>query len=147
MQCGMLHKMSISETGYVLLRIISFRMLALSNCQWNLDFGFLELNSAFRSPRFQIPEVKTSRILDCKTVSFFFSKSVKKSVKRGVRVFTRAKHASLSPVSLSVFSLVPDLLFYCSRVLEYAKIQTVLQSTRIPESVLPYMPVITSLRC
>ena len=28
----------------------------------------------------------------------------------------------LSPVSLSVFSLVPDLLFDCSRLLEYAKI-------------------------
>ena len=34
----------------------------------------------------------------------------------------------LSLVSLSVFSLVPDLLFDCSRVLEYAKIQTVLRS-------------------
>ena len=33
-----------------------------------------------------------------------------------------------SPVSLSVFSLVPDLLFDCSRLLEYAKIRTVLQS-------------------
>ena len=31
-------------------------------------------------------------------------------------------------VSLSVFSLVPDLLFDYSRVLEYAKIRTVLQS-------------------
>ena len=31
----------------------------------------------------------------------------------------------LSPVSLSVFSLVPDLLLDCSRILEYAKIQTV----------------------
>ena len=29
---------------------------------------------------------------------------------------------------LSVFSLVPDLLFDCSCVLEYAKLQTVLQS-------------------
>ena len=41
---------------------------------------------------------------------------------------TRAKRASLtrlSPVSLSVFSLVPDLFFDCSRVLEYAKIRTV----------------------
>ena len=44
-------------------------------------------------------------LLDCKTVGFF-----------------------LSPVSLSVFSLVPDLLFDFSRVLEYAKIRTVLQS-------------------
>ena len=43
--------------------------------------------------------------------------------KRTVRIF------SVSPqVSLSVFSCVPDLLFDCSRVLEYAKIRTVLQS-------------------
>ena len=48
--------------------------------------------------------------------SVFFSKSVKKSVKRAVRV------------SLSVFSLVQDLLFDYSRVLEYEKIRTVLQS-------------------
>ena len=39
-----------------------------------------------------------------------------------------AKHASL----ISVFSLVPDLLFDCSRVLEYAKIRTVLQSNEDP---------------
>ena len=31
-------------------------------------------------------------------------------------------------MSLSVFSLVPDLLFDCSRVFKYAKIRTVLQS-------------------
>ena len=30
---------------------------------------------------------------------------------------------SISPVSLSVFSLVPDLSFDCSSILEYAKIQ------------------------
>ena len=43
--------------------------------------------------------------------------------KRTVRIFI------VSPqVSLSVFSLVPDLLFDCSRVLEYAKIRAVLQS-------------------
>ena len=48
---------------------------------------------------------------------FFFSKSIKNSAKRGVR--------DLSPqVSLSVFSLVPELLFDCSRVLEYGKIRT-----------------------
>ena len=47
--------------------------------------------------------------------SVFFSKSVKKSVKRGVRVFPR----------------VPDLLFDCSCVLEYAKIRTVLQSRSV----------------
>ena len=43
--------------------------------------------------------------VDCKTVGFL-----------------------ISSVSLSVFSLVPDLLFDCSRVLEYAIIRTVLQS-------------------
>ena len=44
--------------------------------------------------------------------------------KRTVRIF------SVSPqVSLSVFSLAPDLFYDCSRVLEYAKIRTVLQST------------------
>ena len=32
----------------------------------------------------------------------------------------------LSTVSLSVFSLAPDLLFDCSSVVEYAKIRTVL---------------------
>ena len=35
-----------------------------------------------------------------------------------------------SPVLLSVFSLVPDLLLDCLRILEYAKIRTVLQSMR-----------------
>ena len=63
--------------------------------------------------------------IDCKTVDFF-SKSVKKSVKRAVKVL-RAKRVS-PQVSLSVFSLVADLLFGCSSVLEYAKIRTVLQS-------------------
>ena len=46
-------------------------------------------------------------------------KSVEKSVKRGVRVAKRTsltRPNGLSPVSLSVFSLVPDLLFDCSRV-------------------------------
>ena len=41
---------------------------------------------------------------------------------------TMAANTNLSPVSLSVFSLAPDLLFNCSRELEYAKIRTVLQS-------------------
>ena len=61
---------------------------------------------------------------------FFFSKSVKKSVKRGLRVLSakRAREKRLSPVSLSVFNLVPDLSFDCSRVLEYAKVRAVLQS-------------------
>ena len=51
--------------------------------------------------------------VDCKTVGFF----LKISKKIG-KVWCK---------SLTVFSLVPDLLFYCSRVLKYAKIWTVLQ--------------------
>ena len=46
---------------------------------------------------------------------------------------TRACEAKeKKPVSLSVFSLVPDLLFDCPRVLEYEKIRSVLQSKVIP---------------
>ena len=42
------------------------------------------------------PSVKyVPEMLDCKTVGFFFSKSVKKSVKRGVRVL-RARSAGAS---------------------------------------------------
>ena len=55
--------------------------------------------------------------IDCKTVGFFLK--ISKEIGKAWR---------LSPVSLSVFSLIPDLLFDCSRVLEYAKIRTVLQS-------------------
>ena len=54
--------------------------------------------------------------LDCKTVGFFLkiSKEIGKAWRKSI---TRAKRESLlSPVSLSVFSLVPDLLFDCSRV-------------------------------
>ena len=44
---------------------------------------------------------------------------------------------NVSPqVSLSVFSLVSDLLFDCSPVLEYAKIRSVLQST-LPSTPIP----------
>ena len=66
-------------------------------------------------------------LIDCKTVGFFLkiSKEIGKAWRESL---TRAKRASqrLSPVSLSVFSLVPHLLFDCSHVLEYAKIRTVL---------------------
>ena len=69
-------------------------------------------------------------VVDCKTVGFFLkiSKEIGKAWRKSL---TRAKRASLTPVSLSVFSLVPDLLFDCSRVLEYAKMRTVLQSNRV----------------
>ena len=60
---------------------------------------------------------------------FFFEEQeiYTKSVKRGVE----RKKKRLSPVSLSLFSLVPDLLFDCSRLLEYAEIRTVLQSNQL----------------
>ena len=71
-------------------------------------------------------------LIDCKTVGFFLkiSKEIGKAWRESL---TRAKRASqrLSPVSLSVFSLVPHLLFDCSHVLEYAKIRTVLQSKHL----------------
>ena len=67
--------------------------------------------------------------LDCKIVGFFLKIS-KEIGKAWHKSLTRAKVASLTrpTVSLSVFSLILDLLSDCSRVLEYAKIRTVLQS-------------------
>ena len=65
------------------------------------------LLSALVNPKSKLNKKNATSLLkiDCKTVS----KSVKKSVKRGVRVL-RAQSARASH-SLSVFSLVPDLLF------------------------------------
>ena len=65
------------------------------------DSGFLTCASGLENKRFMpsFPRPQNSR--------GFFSKSVKKSVKRGVRVY---------------FSLVPDFLFDSSGVLENAKI-------------------------
>ena len=62
--------------------------------------GFFTCASGLENKRFMpsFPRPQNSRV--------FFSKSVKKSVKRGVRVY---------------FSLVPVLLYDCSRVLENAK--------------------------
>ena len=71
----------------------------------------------------------TQSKLDCKTVGFFLkiSKEIGKAWRKSL---TRTKRASVT--RLSVFSLVPNLLFDCSRVLEYAKIRTVLQSKSKP---------------
>ena len=63
--------------------------------------------------------------------SFLFSKSDKRNLRISHARRARASHAR-TPVSLSVFSFTPDLLFDCSRVLEYAKIQTVLESKYNP---------------
>ena len=74
----------------------------------------------------QPPLASDHLLIDCKTVGFFLkiSDEIGKSVKGGIRVLCTWSVR----VSLSVSSLVPDLLFDCSRILEYAKIQTVLQS-------------------
>jgi len=68
--------------------------------------------------------------LDCKTVVNFLkiSTEIRKAWRKSYAREARASHARsvrrrLSPVSLSVFSLVPDLMFDCSRLLEYAKIR------------------------
>ena len=68
--------------------------------------------------------------IDCKTVGFFLkiSKEIGKAWRKSLTRASLTRRERLSPVSLSVFSLIPDLLFDCSRVLEYAKIRTVLQS-------------------
>ena len=60
---------------------------------------------------------------------FFFLKISKEIGKAWRKSLARAKCVSLTRPSLSVFRLVPDLLFDCSCLLEYAKIRTVLQST------------------
>ena len=78
---------------------------------------------------------RTIKQIDCKTVGFFsrkISKEIGKAWHKSL-ICARARVYIFSvspPVSLSVFSLVPDLLFDCSRVLEYAKIQTVSQSIK-----------------
>ena len=74
-----------------------------------------------------------NRVVDCKTAGFFLkiSKEIGKVWRKSLTRANRASLTRLSPVSLSVFSLVPDLLFDCSRVLEYGKMRTVLQSNRV----------------
>ena len=63
--------------------------------------------------------------VDCKTVGFFLkiSKEIGNAWRKSLMREPRESH------TLSVFSLVPHLLFDSSRVFEYAKIRTVLQST------------------
>ena len=69
--------------------------------------------------------------LDCKTVSFFLKiskeigKAWRKNLKRAQRASLTRPPRSVSPQSRSMFSASFD----CSRVLEYAKIRTVLQSS------------------
>ena len=67
---------------------------------------------------------KTNRFateIDCKTVGFFFFIKISKESGKAWRKES--------------LSLVPDLLFDCSRVPEYAKIRTVLQSTTEKEHI------------
>ena len=77
---------------------------------------------------------KVRQLIDCKRGGFLLkiSKEIGKAWRKSL---TRAKRASLTRPSgvwgsLSVFSLVPDLLFDCSRV-KYAKIRTVLQPRQL----------------
>ena len=67
----------------------------------------------------------TCKLLDCKTVGFSLkiSKEIGKACSKPHTPYGRV---------LSVFSLVLDLLFDCSRVLEYAQIRTVLQPSELP---------------
>ena len=68
-------------------------------------------------------------MVDCKTVGFFLkiSKEIVKAWRKSLtRALKRARREKKP-----VFSLVPDLLFDCSGVLEYAKIRTVLQSMTV----------------
>ena len=69
----------------------------------------------------------SSAKVDWKTVGFFLkiSKEISKACRKSLPCVVYEPH---TPVG-RVFSLVPDLLFDCSHALEYAKIQTVLQST------------------
>ena len=60
-------------------------------------------------------------------ISKEIGKAWRKSLEREARE-RKAREKRLSPLSLSVFNLVPDLSFDCSRVLEYAKIRSVSQS-------------------
>ena len=109
---GITRKVIISTRAFIRVFILRVTFIFV--------FTFLSLWQVFSHRLFCLC-LQPWIVADCKTVGFFFSKSVKKSVKR--TAFLR-----LSPVSLSVFRLVSDLLFDCSRLLKYAKIQTVLQS-------------------
>ena len=94
-----------------LQRKIQFRF---HNVQW----GKQSLEPTLLRNIFQASSSEEDWRLDCKTVGFFLkiSKEIGKARRRSL---TRAKRASLTlAVSLSVFSLVQDLLFDCSRVLE-----------------------------
>ena len=70
--------------------------------------------------------LQNSRVFFLK-ISKEIGKAWRKSLEREARE-RKAREKRLSPVSLSVFNLVPDLSFDCSRVLQYAKIRSVLQS-------------------
>ena len=95
--------------------------------------GFKDLSSGTPLPKRSISSLSIRR---------FWGKRGKTEAKKGEswRIETPDTDAftvwgereKIFSVSLSVFSLVQHLLFDCSRVLEYAKIRTVLQSNSIP---------------
>ena len=111
-----------------------------------------EAKWSLRCRRYLTP---VSNILEATLISFFWSPRLQNSrffLKIGKEIGkawrkspTRAiGRECLSPVSLSVFSLVPDLLFDYSRVLEYEKIRTVLQSTWSPTDLKSYRKYVSS---
>ena len=113
-------------------------------------YGQLSHENESRTEIKREPFIRAVLVLD-KTCSYkwyssrlIFPRINGPSLKRAKRAsLTRPYFQRLSPVSLSVFSLVPDLLFDCSRVLEYAKMRIVLQflqSSKI-SSLHTYYPV------
>ena len=81
------------------------------------------------------PETFRSAVkrVDCKKVGFFLkiSKEIGKAWRKTLSREAREPRTPYGRVRReTVFSLVPDILFDCSRVFEYAKIRTVLQSIK-----------------
>jgi len=141
--------------GRVLVRVWSHNSSQMRNTVYQMNKWIKRqhffITDCFLGPTTGTPPKRSSRSQETNRLQnsrFFLSKSVKKSVKHGVRVLrarsVRASQArigrvrrekknlflaSISSLALG-FSLVPDLLFDCLHVLEYAKIRTVLQSRK-----------------
>ena len=75
-----------------------------------------------------------ARLQNSRVFFLKISKEIGKAWRKSLTRASLTRQERLSPVSLSVFSLIPDLLFDCSRVLEYAKTRTVLQSMFVPNT-------------
>ena len=78
------------------------------------------------APAFSCGSLRSPK-LDCKTVVFFFLKISKEISKAWCKRVLRARPAC--ETSFFFIVIFSDLLFDCSRVLEYSKIRTVLQTS------------------